>query len=79
MPQPPGTKDIENYISQFPAEVRADLQKVPKTISVAGDLRASLRRTIQVGDDDFSWPSDEIKLILAFRPSRRTIMTVGGI
>ena len=32
MPKPPGTKDIDGYISQFPADVQAVLEKVRKTI-----------------------------------------------
>jgi uncharacterized protein YdhG (YjbR/CyaY superfamily) len=33
MPKPPKPKDIDSYISQFPAEVQAILQKVRTTIS----------------------------------------------
>ena len=32
-------------------------------LAFTGDLRASLRRTIQVGDDDFDWPSGQAREI----------------
>ncbi len=35
MPKPQKPKDIESYISQFPADVQAVLQKVRETISKA--------------------------------------------
>ena len=35
MPKPPKPKDIDSYISQFPADVQAILQKVRATISSA--------------------------------------------
>jgi uncharacterized protein YdhG (YjbR/CyaY superfamily) len=35
MPKPPKPKDIDTYISQFPADVQAILQKVRATISHA--------------------------------------------
>jgi uncharacterized protein YdhG (YjbR/CyaY superfamily) len=35
MPKPPKPKDIDSYISQFPADVQAVLQKVRATISQA--------------------------------------------
>jgi len=35
MPKPPGTKDIDGYISQFPADTQAILRKVRATIRKA--------------------------------------------
>src|SRR5260370_39956923 len=45
-------------------------------LAFTGDLRASLRRTIQVGDDDLDWPSDETDLIVASRPSQERTTTL---
>jgi uncharacterized protein YdhG (YjbR/CyaY superfamily) len=43
MPKPPGTKDIENYISQFEPEVREVLEKVRATIrQAAPDARETI-------------------------------------
>lgn len=35
MPKPPPSKDIDEYIARFPADVRAILEKVRTTISTA--------------------------------------------
>ena len=35
MPKPPGTKDVDGYISQFPADTQAILRKVRATIRKA--------------------------------------------
>ena len=33
-------------------------------LTIAGDLRASLRRTFRVGNDDLAWPEGQASMIL---------------